>query len=312
MFMNISTIEKRMLTWNLKRLTMICLIIGLIITLIGSYFWYTRLYMDNERRFWAAIENSLSTSSVTRTLSRGGSGNAVVQNQRFVFAPQMVTESKVFFTQRGATVNTTVVTEGIQYPDAQYSRYTEFTTDQVREDGVVPTLDSLLNKWEESQVPEQAREQARLSYISELVTLAIFGNYDAEFRSDIIDGLQDSNAYTIDFDRARDSTIGDDDVIVYSVVVNLKPYATQLQRAFERSGYGEFPPLNPDNYQDDSDLSTSIAIYKKNNAIASISFGDREEMYTGYGVQRTVERPQSEFSQGELEQAVQRELQGVL
>ena len=56
-----------------------------LIGLAGGYLWYSRLYLTNERRFWMAIENSMATQSVTRTLISGGSGNKVTQTQQFFF-----------------------------------------------------------------------------------------------------------------------------------------------------------------------------------------------------------------------------------
>jgi len=299
-------------SWDLKRLVRLFVIFGLIISIIGGYFWYSRLYMTNERKFWLAVNNSLATKSVTRSIKSGGSGNEVIQSQRFAFAPQMASESKVSFSQKSATVDTSVVTEGVLFPNAQYSRYVSFNTNQKKPDGSLPTLDNILNKWEVNEVAESDLEQAKLSYVSELVTLVMFGNYDANLRSDVISSLQKGNVYDVDFKNVREDSINGEEALVYLVSVGLKGYATQVQKTFTKAGYGEFPPLNPDNYPEDSRINARIFVSKKTNNIIGVGFGSREESYSGYGINRTIERPETTFGPGELERAVQEEIQGIL
>jgi len=298
--------------WDLRRLTRRFMIFGIILALVGSYFWYSRLYMTNERRFWTAINNSMSTRSVTRTLITGGTGNEVVQSQRFAFSPQMASESKVIFNQKSALINTAVVTEGILFPDAQYSRYVSFTTNQTKPDGSIPSLDDIVGKWEANEVAVTGLEQAKLSYVSELVSLIIIGNYDADFRNDIISSFRDNNIYDVSFDNISEDVVNGEDVIVFPVSVSLRKYATQVQRAFVRAGYGEFPPLNPENYREDSKISALILVSKRQNSITGVSFGQREEKYSGYGIGRTITRPEASYRPGELERLVQEEIQGIL
>jgi hypothetical protein len=79
-----------------------------------------------------------------------------------------------------------------------------------------------------------------------------------------------------------------------------------------RSGYGEFPPLDPAGYDDDASLPVKIAISQRTGNIIGITYGSRQETYSGYGVTKTLERPQVEYSAGELETIVQEELNGAL
>jgi len=298
--------------WNLRRLIRIFVIFGIIFSLSGSYLWYSRLYLNDERKFWMAIENSMSTPSVTRTLTSGGTGNQVVQKNQIHFSPNMVTNSLVTFNQRNATEDTLVTTEGISFPDALYSRYTEFSTTSSKPDGTKPTLDPVLGEWEANIPEEELLEQSKFNYVSELVTLVVFGNFDAEFRNDVIKSLQDSGAYDINFAGVSDDVIDGSDVRLFPVSVRLKPYVEQLQRAFVHAGYGEFPPLDPANYTEDSRVPVTIAVDKQSGAIAGVSFGGRQESYSGYGIRKTIEKPETKYESGELERIVQEELQGVL
>lgn len=299
-------------SWDVKKLVTRLSVLAVLVGFVGAYLWYSQLYMTDERRFWMAIENSLSTPSVTRTLTSGGTGNQVIQDQQFFFTPQQVTRSHVSFMQKSATIDTAVETEGLSFVGEQYSRYTAFRTNQERDDGSVPTLDGILGKWEGSQADESDLEASKMNYVSELVSLAIFGNYDADFRRELIEGLRTSGAYEFTGDQVVENTVNDRLVRVMQVSVKLKAYAEQLQRAFVHAGYGEFAPLDPANYDEDATIRGLFTVDPRNNSLVGIQFGNRQEEYSGYGITTAIERPKAEFSGGELETIVEEEIQDAL
>ena len=304
--MNAKFILNRVEHWNLRKITRYLILISLIIGLGALYFWYSRLYMTNERRFWLAIENSMSTPSVVRTLSEGGSGNQATQDFRFHFAPQRVIENNVVFTEKSATVDTSVETEGIIYPGEQYLRYTDFTT---RENGVEGSnIDAFLGKWAK-QVSTSSEDDDRLNYLSEQVTLAVFGNYNAKFRQSFISELKNRRVYGDNFKAATEELIDDEESFVYVLTLDLPAYAEMLNKAFVAAGYGDFPPLNPDNYQEGSTVSGRFVVRKRDNAFTEISFGGREEKYSNYGVIKTVDMPEATLTIEELQVEVQQLIQ---
>ncbi len=316
-----STVSKRkfmdkmdsmLASWDLKKLARNMVLLAIPLAIVASYFGYTRLYLTDERRLWMAINNSMATTSVNRRLTSGGTGNKVIQDQQFFFAPQMVTKSKVTFAQKTATIETNVATEGVSYPDRQYSRYTEFNTNQKKEDGTSPSLDSVLGKWGTNTLTEEDKASAKDGYIGELVTLAVFGNYDANFRAEMIRQMKETKVYTVDYSAALEDTIDEKNVLVIPATVRLKPFATVLQKAFEKAGYGMFAPLNPENYSDNATLRTTFIVNVKDNTMYGIEYGDRQERYTAYGVNITVEEPQSSIPAEELEAIVREEISSAL
>jgi hypothetical protein len=304
--------KSTIMSWNLAKLTKVFVVFALLIGLSGSYVWYSRLYMTNERRFWSAVENSMATQSVTRILTSGGSGNKVVQSQQFFFAPQQATRSHVSYVQKNATVDTAVETEGITFIGEQFSRYTSFRTNQTRDDGTSPNLDDILGKWEVERTQEADLDQARLTYIGDLVTLAIFGNFTADFRNTTIENLKNNDTYRVNADGISEDVFDDQKVIIVPVSIGLKNYVTQLNESFKVAGYGEFPALNPENYREDSRIPASFMINPKNNSVMGIQYGDRDEKYRGYGINMRVEAPEATFEGGQLEALVQQEIQSAL
>lgn len=299
-------------SWDLKKLAKLMTTFALLIGVIGCYLWFTRLYMTDERRFWLALENSMSTQSVTRTITSGGTGNQVKQDQQFHFSPQKATKSQVSFTQKSSTVDTSVKTEGVTFLDASYSRYTYFNSNQKKEDGNLINLDRVLGKWEATKATPETLEASKSNYVGEMVTLAVFGNYGPTFKHSVLSAFRDNDTYQITKSEITETEVNGRKAIAIPVSVGLRSFATQLQRAFVESGYGEFAPLNPENYREDARLPASFVINPRDNSIIGIQFGDRQEIYSGYGINKKVDQPQSEFNSGELEAIVQEEIRTAL
>ena len=295
---------------NYKKLTAVFLLLSFVIGTTATVFWYKDIYLSPERRFWSAIDNSLSTKSVVRTLTSGGTGNQVVQDNRFVFTETDFAESRVEFTNRSATVDTFVVTEGLTTLDSQYSRYVSFDTNDTREDGSTADIDEVLGQWAGATVDEERREEARLNYVSELVTLALFGDYSSSLRAGIIDSLQSADTYRVNYEAVSEGEIDENAVFFYPVSVGLKSYASILQDSFESAGLGGFPPLDPENYREDARVNATFAIRKRDNALVGVQFGDRSEQYSNYGALRELSIPEVKFTPEELEAIVQEEIQG--
>jgi hypothetical protein len=93
------------------------------------------------------------------------------------------------------------------------------------------------------------------------------------------------------------------------VSVKLRDYAELLNKAFVAAGYGEFSPLNPDNYQEDSVINGTILVGKKDNTVVGVNFGGREEKYSNYGVVKQIDKPESSMTVDELQAQVQQLLQ---
>lgn len=305
---NTAKLHKQIQTWNLKKLTIIFVVFGLVIGLISLNLWYSRVFITPEKRFWSALENSMSTPSVVRTLEQGGSGNRVVQDYRFHFSPQEVIENKVTFNDVSATSETFIETEGIVYPGEQYLRYTQFQN-EVRGEGS-SNIDDLVGVWafQEGQGLGEDPEQSRITYLSEYVTLVIFGNFSASYRNDVIQQLQDANAYGPNLNSPLEEDLNGEDVYVYAIEVNLPLYAQLLNESFVAAGYGDFPPLNPENYREGSTVSGQVVVNKKSGSVVGINFGDRAEAYSNYGVIKEITPPEATITIEELQQQVQQQL----
>lgn len=305
---NLNSVTRRIEHWNIVKLTNIFIVIAVIIGVFTAWFWYKDIYMSPERRFWSAINNSMATPSVVRTLTDGGTGNQVVQSYRFHYAPQTVVENSVLFTEKSATADTQIETEGVITRENQYLRYTDFKNKE-QEDLKSPDGDSLIGIWASGGESQPASQEAQLNYTSEQVTLAIFGNFSPQFRNEIISEMKSEDIYGIKFDRTAESEVDGRTQVAYQISVKLKAYVELLQKSFIESGLGEFPPLSPENYQEDAKVNGTIIIDKTTNSIVSIDFGGRTEKYSNYGVIKNVDIPEAKITIDELQNQVQASIQ---
>jgi hypothetical protein len=292
---------KRVGHWNYRKITRYFLAFGILITVVTSYFWYSQLYMTPERQFWSAINTSMSTPSVVRTLSQGGSGNQIVQNYRFNFAPQRVIENNVIYTEKNAVTDTKVVTESLVYPSQQFLRYTAFSNSNTESDTNL-SIDSVIGKWATQESEDE--EESRLNYLSEQVSLVIFGNYGPEIRDELIGEMKKRQVYGTNLSTPLADKIGTEDVSVYTISVSLRDYAELLNRAFVSAGYGEFAPLDPDNYREEDKVNGTVLISKRKNTIVGVSFNGRDERYSNYGVRKNVVKPTAEVTVEQLQAGI--------
>lgn len=302
--MNNTNLNENNSSNRILKITKYIFIFGLILAGVTFIVWFNRIYQNNDRRFWQAIDNSMSTNSTVRTLSDGGSGNQFVQDFRFHYSPVRVVENKVVYTQKSATSESSVVTKGIVfYPQEQYLKYDSFESVS---DGKATKIDQYLDKWASDT---STGEQAEQTYEGEMITLAIFGNYDSNFRNMVLSQMKSENVYGNNISSATEKTVNGDKILDYNVTVNLKKYITLLNTALKRANFNDFPPLDPGNFQDDATLNAQISVRKRDSTIVGISYSGRDESYGNYGVTKTIIRPKAELSLSELQDNVTKLLQ---
>ncbi|MFT4532430.1 MAG: hypothetical protein ACI9T8_000453 [Candidatus Saccharimonadales bacterium] len=294
--------------WNLRKLTKLITLLAVVIGLVTSWFWYQSIYMTNERRFWAAINNSMSTQSVVRTLTDGGTGNEVTQDFRFHFSPQKAIENRILLTERNATTDTKIETEGIVTPFDQFLRYSSFSSldqgDLLAEDG-----SSLVGKWASGGETQPTEDIAKLNFVSEQVSLVIFGNFSATFRNSALQDMKDNAVYGDSLNTAKEGELDGRKTLEYGISVSLPDYVRLLQDSFHESGLGDFPPLAPENYREGSRVNGVVVIDKGTNEILVVGFGGRTEEYGNYGVVKNIENPIPVMTIDELQSQVQSSIQ---
>jgi len=268
-----------------KKLAIRLTVLGVFLLSITGYVAYNKLYLTNERRFWMAIENSLATRSVVRSVESGGTGNRTVEQTRFNFGTEATVDRITSVGTKSATSESNVTTQNILTPTAQYVRYINISTSEKKADGTDYNFDSVKGVWAkqaEAATPEEA-DRLKLSYVQPQVTVAPFGNLSPNDRRQIVKELKESGAYEIDFNNTKSQVVDDRNYTVYAARVRLKKYVQVLQKHFNAMGFGVFPPLNADNYADKARYNAQFLVDPRDNTIAGIKLDSQVENYTNYG-----------------------------
>lgn len=215
--------------------------------------------------------------------------------------------SQVSFDTRGALENTSVLTEGISYLDSQYSRYASFETDQPGPDGTSVSIDDLIGKWDHYVPPtEQEQQQLKEFYISEQATYVMFGNYSSDFRRSLVKNLRERGVYSFNNETVVGTELDGERLRVFTVNVRLKDFVEQVGSAFRHAGFDDSEQLDPEQITDPEEVRiVRVSVSERTGEVRVISVAQITQNYTGYGITKQFDRPDAEFSNGELETRIQ-------
>ena len=290
-----------------KKLAIRFTVLGALLLIITGVVAYNRLYMTPERRFWMAIQNSLQTRSVVRTVESGGTGNKTIENSRFNFGFEATINRITSVGSKNATTESNVTTQNILTPTAQYVRYTNISTSEKKADGTAYNFEPVLGVWAEqaqATTPEEA-EQLKLSFVQPQVTLAPFANLNARDRNAILNELKNNGVYEIDFKNTGKQEVDGREFIVYPAKVKLKKYVAVLQHTFDLMGYGSFPPLNADSYPEKARYNAKFLVDPRDNVITGIMLDNQTEKYTNYGTNIKAPIPSSTIQIKQLQEQLE-------
>ena len=292
---------------NYKGLIRKAVVLGIFLLLVSGYLSYTRLYLSPQRRFWMAIENNLSTSSVVRETESGGTGNKTVETTRFAFGAQAVQDKINNVSLKSATAESNVTTETVMTLSEQFVRYNNIFSTEKKTDGSNYNFAAIQGVWAKQDAATGAagRDEQRLTYIQPLITLAPFGNLTPRARRAIVKKLKDNNVYTVDFAHpAYDDSTGEM-LTTYDVSVKTKRYVTVLQDYLKDAGFGSYSAINPSAYPDSAEVQANFIIRQRNSTIASLVFSNQTENYSDYGITQPLKLPSKTVSLSELQNRLQ-------
>ena len=294
--------------WNYKKLAVRISIIAALLLVTSSYVAYKRLYLTNERRFWIAMNNNLSTKSVVQTVESGGTGNKDIEKTRFNFGIEASIDKISTVSSKTATTLSNVSTRTITTPSAQYVSYLNIDTSEVKADGSSYDFSSVKGVWAKmtDAANNEEKDNLLLNYIQPHVTVLPFSNLDAGTRSSFIKEIRSSGAYEINF---ADSTVIEKDgkkYIAYPVNIQLKKYVSLLQKNFNLMGYGTFPALDTERYKEGSHYSATILVDPSSNNFYSVQTDNQVETYGNYGVFSRAPVPQNYLTMAELQEKLQK------
>jgi hypothetical protein len=277
----------------------VLLLSSLVIVGFSVYSWWRFLYLSDSRVFWGAIDQSLQTKGVTKTVRSEDETGLRIERSSIGFSPlssQGYSESR--------TLNGEVsVSESIALFDRDFARYIEIRP----RDGVESFDTSLLQGvWAETTYPSLRESKTLADQITNGL-LVFTGNMNAADRSEFVSQLRDTQVFTPTY--VRDEVISGKKTQVYMTSVRVSAYNTALKSYLEKIGLKDTATQVGEGGDGAENPSFEIAIEPISrqivkSGIPSLS-SPASTTYTNWGVTRQLEAPQEYISVDELQSRIQ-------
>src|SRR3990167_11352258 len=105
--------------------------LGVALLLLAAFLWWTKVFNSPQNVFWGMLDNSLSTSSITRYVSENAGDSSTERYMRLQTGSTNAAQS-LELTKQGSTI---VTKETIGTPTVDYVRYARIQTDQKSANG---------------------------------------------------------------------------------------------------------------------------------------------------------------------------------
>lgn len=275
---------------------------GLIIFIFGLGLWWTGARANPQDIFWDAMQNSLQTSSVNKTVKQASEQGSIEQVTSLMFGRSPAMVSKTTLVQSSELGNSTVSTESLGTRDADYVRYNNISSDQKDESGQSLNFSEVIGAWaKQDNGPAGQAQFLRESVLS----VVPFGNFSLSTRAKIMAQLRDGGIYTVDFNPKGRKASGRN-VLDYDVSVDTGKYI-ELLNVYLRA-LGLESDIDPQDYEGSPPLEIIFTVDTLSRQLGGITYKDdsRTEQFSGYGVVRRLEIPENTITTTELQERLQK------
>lgn len=263
------------------------IIIAAVIVLITSVgTWWQYVYNSPDRIFWGMVDNSLQTTSFTRTATQGDGQQKIVQVTQTNTTPTQLSNSKSTITQPNALV----VTESIGTPSADYVRYSDIKTTQKTADGKDIDFSKIKDIWGKSDAYGSNATNGQL-FNESILSVIPFGNLNASQRRALVAEMKKSNVYV--FVQKGSQRHGLRTTYDYTVQINPVPYIGVLKQFAKDMGLTQLDAVDPSQYQQTQVVTVDIKVDNVSHELTELSYnkGARVEKLSGYGNLHTLQQP---------------------
>jgi hypothetical protein len=275
-----------------------------LLLVLTLFVWWQFVRNDPERTFEAMLNNSLRTSSVTRTIRQQSGLQQLEQTIYFQNQPEPIANSITEIRQTGS-VTANVVTESIGLPQTDFVRYVQIQTSQEAEGGGQLDYGDVENIWGKDEVTGES-SLAELYGDSALGVIPM-ANLNQQQRAALLQTIEELNVYDIDYNTVEKFTENGRQYYGYTVGVNPQSYVRMLQEYARYVGLTQLEGLDTDQFSGSPVLTFNIAVDVLTQRLYTLNTagGERQERFGSYGVVREVEIPEETISVQELQSRVQ-------
>lgn len=278
-------------------------VVLILVVVLGVNAWYSAIYTDPRRVFNAMIENSLTTSSVTKQITQGDDSQSLNQTTHLQVGDEHVVRGITFLSQKGLA-SAEVVTESIGTPTTDYVRYKSIDTDQKGTEGNELDFSEVVGAWGES--PGAGQTTGEL-YNETTLGVIPFGNvHSSEQREALMRLVSDMDVYKVEYANVTEVTHNGRPVYEYTVKVLPEDYVTYLKAYASAVGLTHLQNVNPAQYANAEPIEFTVQVDVLSRRLAGIIYSNgRQEQYISYGGYVPVSKPAQTISVDELQNRIQ-------
>ena len=275
---------------------LILAVMGVLLHAISGIMWYRYVYMDEDRVFWSAIENSLSTKGVQKVINTSKGDVEQVQTVNLYFSPTIKSQSLVTYTD---SADKKTSTEMVADFSSDYARYASLET--------YTNTEGILGVWAKTSQETTKESQVLLSQLAS-GALVFVGNLSSGQRDELIELMKSTSMYEV-IGKSGTNQYGNKTADVYKVRINLEGYNAVLSRYLTMLGFTEAAASV---VQADSETTVPIfelAIDAKTRTIFEAGFPEigsiGGEQFNNWGVTRAVDIPVDTITVDELQKRLE-------
>lgn len=280
-------------------------LLSIIILALSAAAWWRLVYSSPANVFDRMLANSLSSSSVTKVVKQLDDSQKLNQTSVLVTEPKQVVHAVNVLSQTTDS-NSSVTTESIGTPTADFIRYNEIKTSQRNPDGNPFDFSSVVGLWGRSDDSDPESNGAQL-FNQTLLGVVPFANLRQPLRGALLEQIKNDNVYKIDTATVKKQLINGRPVYTYDVTVAPVGYVRMLKNFAHGLGLTSLDQVRPEQYKNSAPLKFTFDIDVWSGQLLEVAYdsSERTETYSAYGAIVPVALPSSSVSVNELQDRLQ-------
>lgn len=279
---------------------------GILLLALAGGLWWHAVYSSPQNTFERMLENSLSTTSVTKIISQSNNGQTTSQSVQIITAPQHTIHSinKIEQDVGGKTV---IVTEETNTPQADFVRYNSIETQQKSESGQSFDFSTVLGIWGKTDYNSKNPYAQSTVYSQNVFGVVPIANLPLEKRQKLLNQITNDNVYKVDYANVAAKIENHRPTYTYTVTVTPVSYIKMVKILGQYVGLKQLEQLDPARYAGAQPVSFGFKVDVWSGQLLSVSYpgSDRQESYTAYGQIENLVMPSSTIPLNQLQDRLQ-------
>lgn len=279
---------------------------ALLVLVFGSI-WWTKVYENPYNVYWGMLNNSLTTSAVTKHVTEDQQGTDLNQYIALDFGTHNLAYAKTTL----RNTNGTAVTDNVGDLQHEYLRYTA-----VKQSKSVKgqNFAAVLGKWAEIPASNSSSTSSSVPFFTQIMlglgfeggNIVPIANLSDSERSALISELHTSVVFQTSFKNVKRQMVHGRPVYTYSVNVEPVAYVAFEQAFAQDLGIKALQNISPNSSQGDPAMQVQFHVDAWSHQLVGITYpGTNDtETYSSYGVPTNISIPKMTISNSKFESLI--------